>query len=386
MEESAILSAAEKKQILIDFNDTKGEYPRDKTFCALFAEQVAKTPSQIAVIFGAEQLTYRELDEKANRLANYLKIEHQIGADSLVGVLMERSSYMLEAILGILKSGGAYVPIDPEYPEERIQSIIEDSGINVLVSMEKELKILNRLQERCQAFKAYLCLDGNAVSLPETKESETSRQVRNGSGILEQYPVTFACSGLSPDSLAYVIYTSGSTGKPKGVMVEHVGMLDHLQAKINDLKLNKDSIIAQNASHCFDISVWQFLAGLMVGGKVIIYPDDLVRDPKEFMEQVIKDRITVLEVVPSFLAVVLDDPRSNYRRLEALTYLIVTGETVKAGLVREWFLLYPGHQDDECLWTHRGFRRYHSLHHGPVSRYRKHTDRQTDHQYEDLHR
>lgn len=145
----------------------------------------------------------------------------------------------------------------------------------------------------------------------------------------------------SPADLCYVIYTSGSTGKPKGAMVEHLGMMNHINAKIADLQITHDSIIAQNASHCFDISVWQFFAALAKGGRTVIYDNDLVVDPENLINKVVEDQITVLEFVPSYLSVVLDILEKDWRELKELQYLLVTGEAVKPHLIQRWFEKNP---------------------------------------------
>jgi amino acid adenylation domain-containing protein len=142
--------------------------------------------------------------------------------------------------------------------------------------------------------------------------------------------------------LAYIIYTSGSTGKPKGAMIEHAGMMNHMWAKINDLQLTGDSIIAQNAAHTFDISVWQFFAALNLGGKTVIYPDECVLAPETFISSLDKDRVTILEVVPSYLAVMLDYLDDHHSVSLSLNYLLVTGEAINLDLVRKWFEKYPG--------------------------------------------
>jgi amino acid adenylation domain-containing protein/non-ribosomal peptide synthase protein (TIGR01720 family) len=166
-----VLTEEEKKTILFDFNDTQTKYPNDKTIPELFEEQVEKTPDNIAVVFEDEQLTYRKLNEKVNRLANYLRIEHNIMPDSFVGIVMERSLEMIVGILGVLKAGGAYVPIDPDYPFERIKSIVNDSGVNVVVSTQKQLKLLNKLQWECKKFNTFICMDIDDVNLPENPEN-----------------------------------------------------------------------------------------------------------------------------------------------------------------------------------------------------------------------
>jgi len=147
---------------------------------------------------------------------------------------------------------------------------------------------------------------------------------------------------METKNLAYIIYTSGSTGIPKGVMIEHIGMINHIWSKINDLHVTGDSIIAQNASHTFDISVWQFFTALVSGGRTIIYPNELVMEPDKLMPRLRKDQVTILEVVPSYLAVMLEYLHVRYIILESLCYLIVTGETVKPALVKQWYKMCPG--------------------------------------------
>ncbi|MGD2090215.1 MAG: amino acid adenylation domain-containing protein [Candidatus Aminicenantes bacterium] len=142
--------------------------------------------------------------------------------------------------------------------------------------------------------------------------------------------------------LAYIIYTSGSTGKPKGVMVEHIGMMNHIQSKINTLGISKSSIVAQNASHTFDISVWQLFAGLSRGGKTVIYPHEVIMDPERFLTNIEKDQITVLEVVPSYLSMMLKSPTLKSGQFKMLHYLLVTGEALKPNLITQWFDKYPG--------------------------------------------
>jgi amino acid adenylation domain-containing protein len=151
-------------------------------------------------------------------------------------------------------------------------------------------------------------------------------------------PVSFA-----PQSLAYVIYTSGSTGKPKGAMIEHAGMLNHLYAKIHDLNLDAESVIAQNASHCFDISVWQFFAALMVGGKTVIYPKQTVMDPNTFIDGLALNSVTILELVPSYLSMLLEtvSVESLKEGFKSLNCLITTGEALSASLTERWFEIFP---------------------------------------------
>jgi amino acid adenylation domain-containing protein len=166
-----MLTEEDKNTILFDFNNTQTEYPKDRTINELFEEQVDKTPDNTALVFEGKQLTYMELNEKANQLAKYLKTEHDVKPDLFVGIIMERSLDIIVGILGILKAGGAYVPIDPDYPFERIKTIINDSGVNVVVSTQKQIKTLNKLQWECEKFNTFICLDSDDVHLPEDAEN-----------------------------------------------------------------------------------------------------------------------------------------------------------------------------------------------------------------------
>ncbi|MFB6367876.1 amino acid adenylation domain-containing protein, partial [Paenibacillus elgii] len=187
---------------------------------------------------------------------------------------------------------------------------------------------------------------GEALREPEAAEESGEAAGQAGAGSVSDLAAILAMPGSNPpgtgkpEDLSYVIYTSGSTGKPKGAMVEQRGMLNHLYAKIHDFGITEASVIAQNASHCFDISVWQMFSALVTGGRVVIYPTESTLDAESFMEQVLRDGITVLEVVPSYLSVLLEPGTGN--GLERLELLVVTGEAVKPAVVSQWFARYPG--------------------------------------------
>ncbi len=170
LSEIDFMSDEEKNKILFDFNNTAADYCREKTVHKLFEEQVDRTPDNIAVQFNNNTVTYKELDDKANTYANYLLKYHNLKADSLVGVMLDKSDEMIAVTLGILKAGGAYVPIDPGYPEERIRTIIDDSGINIVVSCKEHIKTLNKLQWECNSLQTFLCVDSSDVLNEEESE------------------------------------------------------------------------------------------------------------------------------------------------------------------------------------------------------------------------
>ncbi|CAM4488354.1 non-ribosomal peptide synthetase [Paenibacillus tarimensis] len=297
----------------------RADYPLDVPAYRLIEAQAALHPEQAAVLFGGEQISYRSVNEHANRMARYLR---RAGArkEELVAVLLERSPLMLEAYLAIWKAGGAYVPIDPEYPAERQLTILRESGARYVLT---EAAYADKLQPAAS-------LDGvNMLCLDKLEDQIGAEAPEN----LELE--------VSGGDLAYVIYTSGSTGTPKGTMIEHAGMLNHMLAEIEELRISAGTVLAQNASHCFDVSVWQFFAALLVGGSTAIYPNALIMEPERLISRLQEDKVSILEVVPSYLAVLLDAMEAGGFKLEALRYLMITGETVKPAMVGRWFELCP---------------------------------------------
>ncbi|RBL90507.1 non-ribosomal peptide synthetase [Chitinophaga flava] len=291
------LSTTEKDELLGKFNDTARDYP-DKLLVAQFEEQVSRRPGAIALEFEGRTLSYAALNALANQLGNYLRSHYHIGAGDLVAVKLPRSEWMLITILGILKSGGAYIPVDPVFPKERIDYILSDSGASMIIDEA--------------ALAAFL----------EVQNSYSSDNLP----LINQ-----------PGDIVYVIYTSGSTGAPKGVMVEHAGMLNHLYAKIIDLQLNEQSVVAQNAVYTFDISFWQMFAALVCGGKTIIYPEHLLLDPAGLLRTVAEDKVTILELVPSYMTAAMQD--EQFVAPDGLRFLLVTGEAVNRALLEKWFSL-----------------------------------------------
>lgn len=315
--EIAMITPEEREYLIYGLNQTEADFSRDKSIYRLFEEHAAARPDRTALVFGGESVSYHELNQSANRLAHLLR-KYGAAADQLVGVLMDRSPRMAESILAAWKAGAGYIPLDCEYPVQRLAGILHDSEAKILVTFSAHCPA-----ELRDAFRGQIILlDTDAAEIE--KEPDHNPELP-----------------MEMDSLAYVIYTSGSTGKPKGAMVEHIGMMNHIQAKVHDLNLTAESIVAQNSSHCFDISVWQFFVALTLGGTTAIYPQEVTLDPKEFIGQIIDQKVTILEVVPSYLSVMLDYLEGEKRPLERLKSLLVTGEIVKPNLVKRWFALYP---------------------------------------------
>ncbi|HEY8207799.1 MAG TPA: amino acid adenylation domain-containing protein [Myxococcaceae bacterium] len=286
------------------------------SFADLFEARVDEQPGEIAAVEDGRALTYAELNSRANRVAHAL-MDRGAGTDRTVGLLLDRGIDFLAGILGAFKAGAAYVPLDPALPSPRLESMVAQAGCVAVLTEAKHAGLARALGPATLPVLdvAALAAGGEARN-PERSGSERD--------------------------LAYVFFTSGSTGTPKGAMVEQRGMLNHLGAKVHDLQLGPGDAIIQNASQSFDISVWQFLVALGIGGRVRIVSDEVARDPFRLLELVAAERVTVLEIVPSLMRSLLEGIRGAPPRLEHLRWLVVTGEALPPELCRAWLELYPG--------------------------------------------
>jgi amino acid adenylation domain-containing protein len=310
------LLSQRERQLLVDWNDTKLEYPANRCFAELFEQQVAATPDAIAVICAGKELTYQQLNQRANRWAQYL-VELGVEAETIVALMSDRSIDFLTAVLAVFKAGGAYLPLNPEHPIDRIQQVLLQGKVPLVLAEHKWKSVVEpivvQLEPKLQR-----------VYLEDIEQLDYST---------ENLPIR-----CNPNNLAYVIYTSGSTGTPKGAMLEQRGMVNHLYAKITDLKLSQTDIVAQTAAQTFDISIWQLLVALLVGGKVEIVPTEIATDPTQLLALIQRQQISILEIVPSLLRMVLAETPTE---LTHLRWLLLTGEALPPQLCREWFDLYP---------------------------------------------
>lgn len=317
-----LLTGAELQQVLVEWNETVAAYPHESCFHRLFEEQVERTPEASAVVCGTEHLTFRQLNQRANQLAHYLR-EKGVGPETVVALLADRGIPLLTALLAIFKAGGTYLPLDPQHPASRLRYVLEHSQCHIILTIPAFASTFNPVLEEMleEERPQIIVLESVSGQAQENLTVETTRQ-----------------------HLAYVIYTSGSTGKPKGAMVAQQGMLNHLYAKIETLQLKALDNVAQTASQCFDISVWQFLAVLLVGGQVQIFPDEVTHDPVALLTQVEQQQISILEIVPSMFRAMIDfleSTKLSRPKLAALRWLISTGDALPADLCRRWLSLYP---------------------------------------------
>jgi amino acid adenylation domain-containing protein/non-ribosomal peptide synthase protein (TIGR01720 family) len=308
-----ILPESERHRILYAFNETETEYPYDKTIVELFEDQVEKTPDHPAVVSGNTQLTYRELNERANQIAHFLRSEYRIRPDDRVGLLLERSEQMIAGIMGILKAGGAYVPIEPSYPAERILQIIHDSECKTVLSEPDILKTplsaqAGGVSDFQGAFKDIYQISHEITTNPD--------------------------HSVSPHNLAYVIYTSGSTGVPKGVMIEHhsvlnllTGLYTHIYRYYPPEKLG----IALVASYVFDASVQQIFPALLHGHRLVVIDDETKRDGQRLNQLLVEQDIDIADCTPSLLALMAQSEGAD-RMKTRLKHLIVGGEALPRDL------------------------------------------------------
>lgn len=307
--ELPLLTPPEVQQLLVDWNDTKTDYPQDKCIHQLFETQVEKTPSDIAVIFGQQKLTYQELNSRANQLAHYLQ-QQGMKSDTVVGICMERSIEMVVGLVAILKAGGAYLPLDPAYPKERLEFMLADAQVLMLLTQP-------HLENEISPHQAQLvCIDTEG-------------------SIYTNYSSQNPASDVKPENLAYVIYTSGSTGKPKGVMNTHQGACNRLLWMQDAYQLTLSDRVLQKTPFSFDVSVWEFFWTLLTGASLVIAKPGGHQDAGYIAELISQQKITTLHFVPSMLQVFLEEPQ--HQNCKSIKRVICSGEALSSELQQRFF-------------------------------------------------
>lgn len=299
-----LLTATERQQLLFAWNNTYKEYPQDNCAHQLFEQQVELTPDAVAVVFEQQQLTYRQLNTKANQLAHYLQ-KLGVKPDVIVGICSERSLEMVVGLLAILKAGGAYLPLDANYPPQRLELMVEDAGISLLLTQRK---LVFRLP---QINGTVICIDSHGQDI--VTESEEN-------------PV----SGVNVRNLAYVIYTSGSTGKPKGVLVTHQGLGNLALVQIQQLHVRSHSRILQFSSFSFDASVFEIIMALLTGARLCLARQESLLPGRDLIRLLHEYKITHITLAPSALAAM------DREKLPYLEVIIVAGEPTSVELAQRW--------------------------------------------------
>ncbi|NES64619.1 MAG: amino acid adenylation domain-containing protein [Okeania sp. SIO2D1] len=296
-----MLTAEERHQLLVSWNNTQTDYPQDKCIHQLFAEQVKRRTDNIAVVFGNEQITYRDLNAKANQLAYYLQ-SLGVAPEVIVGICIERSVEMLVGLLGILKAGGAYLPLDPNYPRDRLTYLLEDSGVTLLLASEKSV-----------------------ARLPESKGQVVF--LDKDWPVISQNSAENLALRTKPASLAYVIYTSGSTGKPKGVEIEHKSLVNAYRSWEQAYQLRPQSSHLQMASFSFDVFTGDWVRALCSGGKLVLCPRDFLLEPEKLYQLMLREQVNYAEFVPAVMRNLIEYLENTEQNLDFMKVLAIGSDS-----------------------------------------------------------
>lgn len=312
----SILTKEGAQKVLLDFNNTYNEFESNKCVHQKFEELVELNPDSIALTFTevegklalTEQLTYHEVNKRANQLARLLR-KNGVSKDTIVSISLQRSFDMIISMLAVLKAGGAFLPIDPTYPEDRIKYMLEDSGTEILISLDR-------------VSKNYKFFNGKIINLDSDKLLFANEEKTNLDNISE------------PENLAYIIYTSGSTGLPKGTMLSHKGLMNLSLAQRDAFNITKDSKILQFSSYSFDASVWEIVMALINGASLSLVGQDIIKLGSSLKKAMEFLNITTVTLPPSVLKVIPFEENEN--NITGLETIIVAGESCPSELVNKW--------------------------------------------------
>ncbi|MFK0159753.1 amino acid adenylation domain-containing protein [Streptomyces sp. NPDC090493] len=314
----SLLSAEERQEQLEGLAGPHRPLP-DARAHELFEQRVRAHPQAVAAVHGTREWTYDELNRRANRLARAL-LARGLGREDVVAVVSERTLDWLAAVLAVFKAGGVYLPVEPHFPAGRIEATLSRAGCRLALA---EPGSTGTLDAALAALPAVEKLPFDTAYAEPHADDDPGIRVDAG-------------------QLAYIYFTSGSTGEPKGAMCEHAGMLNHLHAKIDDLEIGADTVVAQTAPQCFDISLWQLVAPLLAGGRTLLVEQDVITDVARFTDTLAHGRVGVAQLVPSYLEVMVSYLEKHPRTLPDLRYVSVTGEALKRELVQRWLAVQPG--------------------------------------------
>ncbi|MDZ8135365.1 MAG: amino acid adenylation domain-containing protein [Nostoc sp. DedQUE04] len=336
-----LLKEFDKHQLLKIYNNKTKEYPVDRTINNLFENQVSQTPNKIAVVHESTKLTYQEINRKANQIARLLR-KIGVSKGDFVGIFKARDINFLVAILAIYKAGGAYIPIDSTYPPNRIKYMLCNSQVKFILTDYSLLNFLSDLVEDDSQLSSIICLD-DVLNKTKLWTNETELKIYSKCDF-DQLPhdnIEHLNDAVTP---AYMLYTSGSTGLSKGAIVRHDGAINHIYAQFDELELRSEFCFLQSAPSSTDISVWQFLAPLLIGGKTIIIDIETVAIPEKLFAVLKSEKITVVELVPTLFGGLLEYTSQlpkHERVLPDLKWMILSGESVSVKWVNKWLEIYP---------------------------------------------
>ena len=316
--ELSLITDEEKNFILEEWNDTKADYPSVSVLHDLFDKQSEITPDNTVVVFGDKKLSYSELKSESGNLANVLRNEFKIKRNELVCILMDKSEYMIITLLAVLKSGGAYVPIDPDYPQERINYILDNCKSKIIISnKEHKEKISKDFQ-------------GDVIDSDDIRIK------------LKSVPPAAIENINEPDDTAYVIYTSGTTGDPKGCLISHRNVVRLMKNDSMQFEFNDQDVWVMSHSYCFDFSVWEMYGALLYGGKLIVPLKDEVRVISDYLTLIKEHKVTVLNQTPlAFYNLISEEKNSGEKNLDShLRYVIFGGDKLEAYKLKDWEEIY----------------------------------------------
>ena len=320
----SLLSQAERQQLLVDYNATAEEFPHQLCVHELFEQQAIRAPQNIAVKYEGQEVSYAELNARANRLAHYLRGKG-VGPEVRVGICMERSVEMVVGLMGILKAGGGYVPMEGSYPAERLKYMVEDAGVGIVVTDGEHAREVERWGVRV------VDVEGEEEKIRQEREEEVGVEVRG-------------------ENVAYVIYTSGSTGKPKGVMSIHSGLLNRLMWMQAEYVLEDSDRVLQKTPFTFDVSVWEFFWPLITGACLVVARPGGHRENNYLVEYIKQNGVTTTHFVPSMLQYFLEE--QGVENCQSLRRVICSGEALSSEIVasisrKVWeqnYIIYMGRQ------------------------------------------
>jgi amino acid adenylation domain-containing protein len=340
---AGLLSAEELRYQLDGLAGPRVALP-DRRFHELFERRVAAHPDAPAMVHGERTWTYRELNTHANQIGRAL-LSRGLRREDVVAVVTERNFNWAAAVLGIFKAGGAYLPVEPVFPADRIATTLARAECRFVLTEPSSCENVDSALRQLEKLGHADQLDG-------------MERMLIGGLYAEGHPHDDLEVEVAADQLAYIFFTSGATGEPKGAMCEHAGLLNHLYAKIRDLRMGRlperdgdwdgrldtapDVVVAQTAPQCFDISLWQLVSALLVGGRTVLVEQEIVLDVARFVGRIERSRVSVLQVVPSYLEALVGYLEHEPRELPALGCVVVTGEALHKELVQRWFAVRPG--------------------------------------------